>query len=225
MTRTQLGRTWHIVTLAVASFALVFQLVLVARGENILDSSVITTSPGEQIRRYFSYFTIQANFLVAVAMLLIVVRRTGTRVFRVVRLASLVGIVVTGVVAFVALPPSANYSTANLVCDRMLHIVVPVLTIVGWIVFGPRGLVRNSDILPALAWPILWLAATLALAPFVNWYPYPFLNASVLGSGRVLTNCLIIAVLFIALASIAVWVDRRLPGERLTGDRQPAPTD
>lgn len=214
MTRATLGRTWHLVTFVVAVVALVLQLALVASGQNILDAGAATTGTGEKIRRYFSYFTIQSNILVAVAMFLIIARRTGTQFFRVVRLASLVGITVTGVVAFVALPPSPTYSTANLVCDRLLHIVVPLLTFVGWIAFGPRGYARNNDILPALAWPVLWLAATLGLAPVVKWYPYPFLDVAALGIGRVLTNCLIIAVLYVALASVATWVDRRLPGEK-----------
>lgn len=214
MTRATLGRTWHLVTFVVAAVALVLQLVLVASGQNILDAGAVTARTGEKIRRYFSYFTIQSNILVAVAMLLIIARRTGTQLFRVVRLASLVGITVTGVVAFVALPPSPTYSTANLICDRLLHIVVPLITFVGWIAFGPRGHARNNDILPALAWPVLWLAATLGLAPAVKWYPYPFLDVAALGVGRVLTNCLIIAVLYVALASVATWVDRRLPGEK-----------
>src|SRR4051794_30272618 len=45
------------------------------------------------------YFTIQSNLLVAVSTCLIVRDRTGSRLFRVVRLASLVGITVTGLVA------------------------------------------------------------------------------------------------------------------------------
>jgi hypothetical protein len=90
----------------------------------------------ERIRRLFSYFTIQSNVLVAVATFLIITGRMRTQWFRVIRLASLIGITVTGVVAAVALPPSPDYSTANLICDRLLHIVVPVLAFVGWIASG-----------------------------------------------------------------------------------------
>ncbi|WP_404388862.1 Pr6Pr family membrane protein [Humibacillus xanthopallidus] len=215
MTKSRVGRYWHISTLVVATFALVLQLYLVASGDNILDSTA-AASRLEQTRRYFSYFTIQANFLVAVSMVFIVRDRLGSQLFRVVRLASLVGITVTGIVAAVALPPSPNYTFGSLVCDRLLHIVVPVLTFVGWLVFGPRGLVRREDLLPSLIWPVLWLAATLALGPFVGWYPYPFINVDQLGYGRTLLNCAVIAVLFLALAALARWGDRRLPGDRDT---------
>jgi hypothetical protein len=36
--------------------------------------------------------------------------------------------------------------------------------------------VRRGDVLSALAWPVLWLDATLGLAPLTHWYPYPFLD-------------------------------------------------
>jgi len=214
MTRSSLGRAWHIVTLVVAVAALVLQLILILLGQNILDSSSVTTGLPEQVRRYFSYFTIQSNLLVAISMFMLLTGRTGSQLFRVLRLASLIGITVTGIVAAVALPPSPNYTTANLICDRLLHIVVPLLTFIGWIAFGPRGFVTRSDILPTLIWPMAWLVATLGLAPFTHWYPYPFLNVDVIGWGRVILNCAGIAVLFLALAALALWGDHRLPGER-----------
>ncbi|HET7801520.1 MAG TPA: Pr6Pr family membrane protein [Humibacillus xanthopallidus] len=215
MTRSRIGRYWHIGTFVVAAFALTFQLYLVASGDNILDSTA-AASRLEQTRRYFSYFTIQSNFLVAVSMVFIIRDRLGSQLFRVVRLASLVGITVTGIVAAIALPPSPSYTTGSLICDRLLHVVVPALTFIGWVAFGPRGLVRREDLLPSLIWPVVWLVATLALGPFVAWYPYPFINVDAIGLGRTLLNCAVIALLFLALAALARWTDRRLTGDRDT---------
>jgi Na+-transporting NADH:ubiquinone oxidoreductase subunit NqrE len=189
---------------------------VILSGESILDNSVITAPLAEQVRRYFSFFTIQSNFLVAVAMFLLVTGRTESALYRVVRLASLVGITVTGVVAAVALPPDPRYTLLNLLCDRLLHIVVPVLTLVGWLFFGPRGYVLRSDVLPALAWPVAWLVATLGLAPITHWYPYPFLNVDRLGWGPVILACVVVSVLFLALAGLVLWSDHRLPGESRT---------
>ncbi|MEO6999882.1 MAG: Pr6Pr family membrane protein [Terracoccus sp.] len=211
MTKTTLGRYWHVVTLVVATVALVLQLALIISGQNVLEGAATPVSDLERVRRFFCYFTIQSNFLVAVAMGYIVSRRTDSQLFRVIRLASLVGITVTGIVAAVALPPSPSYSTLNLLCDRLLHIAVPALTFIGWLAFGPRGKVRREDLLPSLIWPVLCLVATLALGPFVNWYPYPFINVNQIGYGRTLINCAVIAVLFFALAALARWADERLP--------------
>jgi hypothetical protein len=214
MTRSSVGRTWHIVTFVVALTAVVLQLLVILGGATVIDAATVIAPLPERIRRLFSYFTIQSNVLVAVATFLIITGRMRTQWFRVIRLASLIGITVTGVVAAVALPPSPDYSTANLICDRLLHIVVPVLAFVGWIAFGPRGFVTRRDLLPTLGWPVLWLVATLGLAPLTHWYPYPFLNVDVLGWGSVLVNSAGIALLFLLLAALALWADRRLPGDR-----------
>ena len=220
MNRSRVARYFHLATLVVAVVALVLQLIVILSGQSILDNDVVAAPLAEQVRRYFSFFTIQSNILVAASMFLIVTGRTRGQGFRVVRLASLIGISVTGVVAAVALPPSPSYTAVNLLCDRLLHIAVPVLAFVGWVVFGPRGLVTRRDILPALAWPVVWLLATLALAPVTRWYPYPFLNVDQHGLGAVLLICLVIAVLFLALAGVALWADRRLP--RVSRVKQPA---
>ncbi len=210
------GRSWHLVTFAVAAVALVLQLALIISGQNVLEGAATPVADLERVRRYFCYFTIQSNFLVAVAMLFILRERTDGTVFRVLRLASLIGITVTGIVAAIALPPSPTYSALNLICDRLLHIAVPVLTLVGWVAFGPRDRVRRSDVPLTLVWPVLWLVATLALGPVVDWYPYPFLDVGVLGTAQVLVNCVVIALVFVALAALALWADRRLPRNRAT---------
>jgi len=209
MSTSRLARPWHTVTLVAAAVALVLQLVLILQGQTTVDGVVASTG-AEAVRRYFSYFTIQSNLLVAVSTFLIVTGRSDGRAFSVVRLASLVGITVTGVVAAVALPPSPSYTTANLLCDRLLHVAVPLLTVVGWVAFGPRGRATMRDIAPALAWPVVWLVATLSLGPVAGWYPYPFLNVGTLGFPRVLVTCLLVAVLFVGLCALAVGLDYRL---------------
>lgn len=205
---------WHALTFVVAAFALALQTYLVIAGQNVIDDNVVLAPLAERVRRLFSYFTIQSNLLVAVSVWTIIRGHTESRLFHVLRLASTIGITVTGVVAAVALPPSATYSTANLVCDRLLHIVVPLLAVIGWVAFGPRGKVDRDDVFLSLVWPILWLVATLALGPIAHWYPYPFINVDQIGYGSTLLNCLVIAVLFLALAALLWWADRRLPGGR-----------
>src|SRR5690242_8043733 len=99
------ARRVHLVVAAVAWFALAFQLVLTISGEAVL---VDTDPPGlaARVYRYFAYFTIQSNILVAVTSSALardpLLDRTG---WRVARLAGIVGITVTGLVHFVLLRP------------------------------------------------------------------------------------------------------------------------
>ena len=213
MDKTSTARPWHLVTLVVALAALVFQFVLIVQGNGILDEQDVP-SMGEQIRRYFFYFTIQSNLAVAWGELMIVRRPdVDTRLFRVVRLASVLGIAVTGVVHWFFLRPLLDLHGSDYLADKLLHVVVPLLAVVGWLVLGPRQRLRRSDIVAALAWPVLWLVVTLAIAPLVDdFYPYPFLNVTTHGWGTVLVNCVVIAALFLGLCFGALWLDRRLPG-------------
>jgi len=208
------ARAWHLLTFLVAAFALVFQLVLVFQGGRVLDE---TTPPSTDVRvlRYFLYFTIQSNIAVAwVTGWLALGRATDSRFFRVLRLDAVLGIAVTGVVHFFLLRPLLDLDGADFWADKLLHMVVPALAVLGWLVFGPRARVGRADVLPALVWPVLWLVVILLHGAGTDWYPYPFIDVGKHGWGVVLLNSLGITVLFVAIASGMVWLDARLPGNK-----------
>ena len=123
----------------------------------------------------------------------------------------------TGIVAAIALPPSPSYTTGSLVCDRLLHIVVPVLTFVGWVVFGPRGKVHPRG--PAALAHLAGRSGSSPPSPSdrsSTGTPTPSSTSAPIGLGRTLLNCAVIAVLFLALAALALWADRRLSRDRAT---------
>jgi hypothetical protein len=213
------ARAWHLLTFLVAAVALVLQLVLVFRGGRVLDETTVPPT-GVRVLRYFLYFTIQSNIAVAwVTLLLALGRESDTRFFRVLRLDAVLGIAVTGVVHFVLLRPLLDLHGADHLADKLLHVAVPALAVVGWAVVGPRGLVGRSDVLPALVWPVLWLVVILLYGAATDWYPYPFIDVAEHGYAVVLLNCLGVTVLFLAIAYGLVWLDRRLPGIN-SGDRE-----
>src|SRR4029079_16006406 len=174
----RVGRVWHLVTFAVAVVALVFQLVLIVRGDSVLDEANAPGTP-EAVRRFFFYFTIQANALVAFTSWLVATRDiASSRLLRVLRIDAVLGIAVTGVVHWFLLRPIMNLEGSWYLFDNLLHVAVPLLAVVGWLVFGPRGLVARADIWPALIWPIAYLLLILATGPAFDWYPYPFLDVA-----------------------------------------------
>lgn len=208
------ARRWHLLTAAVATAALVLQFVLIWQGNVVLDE---TRPPdlGERLVRFFSYFTILANALVAFSTWTLALGRDrDTTGWRLVRLNALIGIIVTFVVVQLLLKGTYELDGLDLLADNLLHVVVPILAVVGWVAFGPRGRVRRSDILPALVLPIAWLVYTLVRGAIVDWYPYPFLNAAKLGYGSVAITCVGIAVLFVGLAALAWKGDERLARSR-----------
>jgi len=177
----------------------------------VLDETA-TPPLGTRLLRLVSYFTIQANVLVAVvaAGLIRDPHRDGA-VWRVVRLDAVVGIAVTGVVHWFLLRPLLDLSGANALADRMLHLVVPFLAVVGWLLFGPRPRMERETVLRALIWPVAWLVYILGLGAVTGWYPYPFLDVGELGYGLVLAGSAGVTVLFMICFLLAAVADDRLP--------------
>ena len=124
MTNERVARAWHLVTSAAAVFALVFQLVLILRGDSVLDEANAPGTP-EAVRRFFFYFTIQSNALVASACWLVATRDiTSSRLLRVLRLDAVLGIAVTGVVHWFFLRPIMNLDGASYLADKQAEEVL-----------------------------------------------------------------------------------------------------
>jgi uncharacterized membrane protein SirB2 len=207
-----LARWWHAVTALVAMAALVLQLWLIVTGAAVLAED---DPPGLALRlgRFVSYFTVQSNLLVAVAAVQLWRRpdRDG-RWFRVLRLAGAIGITVTGLVHFVLLRPLLDLAGASWMADRMLHVAVPLLAVVGWVAFGPRPRVDRATVAVAFAWPLAWLAWTLVVGASTGWFPYPFLDFDEKGWASVSVACAGVTALFLALVVGAGALDRRPQG-------------
>lgn len=207
------ARAWHGVTFAVAAAALALQLALVVRGHGVL-ADTRPPALGTRLVRFVSYFTILSNLLVAITTLQLTTERWGGRVFRVLRLNAVTGIAVTGLIHWFLLRPLLDLHGADLLADKLLHVVVPLLAVVGWIAFGPRGQIGTSDLAPSAIYPVLYLAWTLAHGAISDWYPYPFIDVTEHGYVVVLLNALGVVFLLVAICLGALTLDRRLRGSR-----------
>lgn len=205
------ARAWHGLTAAVALAALCLQLVLVVEGGRVLEEA---HPPSMTLRllRFVAYFTIQSNLLVLVSCGLLTrdPARDG-RGFRALRTAAVTGIVVTGLVHWFLLRPLLDLHGADQAADRLLHLAVPALALVGWLAFGPRPRLDRASVLRASVWPLAWLVAVLVQGGATGWYPYPFLDHRLHGWAHVSVVCLEVLVLWSALLYVELAADRRLP--------------
>lgn len=200
---------------AFATAALVAQLVVTLG----LDG----TSTGTRLVRLVSYFTIQSNILVAVSCWGLVLRpRRAGLLWRVVRLDALAGIAVTGVVYSIALHGTQELHGWALACDVAFHYVVPIASVVTWLVVGPRGRIDSTTVLAALVWPVLWFGYTLVHGAITDWYPYHFIDVGDLGYPQALLNALIVTVLLGLVLSVLWAVDQRTNSLTGRGVRQRA---
>ena len=191
------ARAWHALTAAVTAVALVLQLILVIEGGRVLEESH-PPSMWLRLLRFASYFTVQSNVLVLVSTAVLArdpLRAEGA--FRVVRTAAMTGIIVTGLVHWFLLRP-------------LLHLAVPVLASVGWLVFGPRPAMTWPTSRAATVWPLAWLVVILVQGALTGWYPYPFLDHREHDWPHVVVVCAGIFVLWFALLFALQAYDRRM---------------
>ncbi len=187
-----------------------YQLILVIRGFKAV-TDVAAPGVGTGIIRFFSYFTVESNMLVAWTALTLALRpEIDGALWRVLRMNTIIGITVTGLVAWFILRPLQNLQGPALLADRLLHIVCPAVAVIGWILFGPRGRISIRVLWLSLVFPISWLAYTLVRGAIVDWYPYPFIDVIKHGYASVTVNCVILAVGFIVLSFLVLAADRGL---------------
>ena len=102
----------------------------------------------------------------------------------------------------------------------LLHYAVPLMVLIDWAIFGPRGTVRLRDQLVWMSYPIIYGTAALLRAVMVpdistNYPFFDFATMGVIGTASALARVLaIIAVLgsgVIALDRFAAFVARSVP--------------
>ena len=165
-----------------------------------------------QRANFFSFFTIQANILaVAMLFLLVLVRREErTPLFDGARGAAVLYMAITGVVfALLLAGLQEELQTTVPWVDFVVHKLMPVVLVVDWLIDRPRHRLPRWTVLAWLAYPLAWLAYTLVRGETVDWYPYPFVDVSTHGYGRVLVNGVVLALAFAAAALAVRWIGNR----------------
>lgn len=175
------------------------------------------------------FYTMLSNLLCLAWMLILVVRttrdlrhrgRSGTSTPSA-RLsgAVMMAITVTMLIYLIVLVP-ARFADGDAdifsLTDNLIHIITPVLMIVDWLLFVPKGAFRWID-------PVLW---TLLPYTYLVWafvygslggeftpgqrYPYPFMDVDALGVLGVAQWVVALTVALIVVGLIFVSIDRAL---------------
>lgn len=171
------------------------------------------TGVPETIIRFFSFYTILTNILVALyATFLLLKPNTPTGRFLIcsgtvtalVTYITLVGLIYNLILRQLWKPEGWQW-----VADELLHVIVPLLFILFWIIWAKKiGLVWKN-IFFWLVYPLVYLFLILIRGAFSGYYPYPFINVKILGyikvfvnSGGIMITFFVLSGLFVAIAKI-----------------------
>jgi hypothetical protein len=168
----------------------------------------------EMILRFFSYFTIQNNLLVAVcytALLLQPAAAIGRFFQRQQTLAAVtVYILIVGLIYNVVLRFIWDPKGLQSLVDELLHSVVPVLAIIWWLLFAPKNRLQWKNVFPWLIYPFSYIIIVLIRGSISGFYPYPFINTTQLGLNKVLVNAAGIAILFVIISLIFIAISKSI---------------
>jgi len=188
-----------------AWFALIFQFYLHF-------NSGAAAKP-ELLIRFFSYFTIDSNLLVALcstSILLLKPTRLG-RFFikpQVVTAIS-VYIIVVALIYNTVLRFLWVLAGWSMILNELLHVVVPLMFLIYWIYFVPKQQLQWRNIWLWLIYPLIYSVFVLIRGSYSGFYPYPFLNVTKFGIERVLMNCAIVTLLFAFLSASFIAIGKR----------------
>lgn len=211
------SRGWHAVVAALVLAAIVVQVVVAVRvpgsPHDVTAGLLRGSSTLGRIIRVLSFFTIESNLLSGLfsAQLALRPARDGAA-WRALRLASLFGITVTGIVYSTVLAKIHEpHGAAETFVNDLVHYVIPTMMVLGWLAFGPRPRIDRRTVAGSLLFPILWMTYTLIRGAVWHWYPYPFLDVTSHGYLRVIVNALVVCIVLSVVAALYAAGDRRLP--------------
>ncbi|HEY1573954.1 MAG TPA: Pr6Pr family membrane protein [Pseudonocardiaceae bacterium] len=168
---------------------------------------------------YFSFFTIESNILGTVVLawggLALLAGWRGAP--DVLRGSAVVYLVITGVV-YATLLAELPGEQPNSWVNTVVHRIMPIVLVLDWLLAPPARPPRLPRAWWWLVFPLAFCAYTLVRGPFVDWYPYPFLDPRPHGYGHVAVGVVGIAVGFVVTTLLVWWAGSALSrrGQRVT---------
>ena len=186
-------------------FALVAQFYLIIQNR--------VASLTETIIRYFSFFTILTNIIVALCVTVLWLKpnsRWGrffsqpTALTAITVYITIVGIVYNVILRFLWQPRGLQY-----VVDELLHTIIPLLFILLWWLYVNASGLKYKNVLPWLIYPFVYIIYTFIRGEMTGQYPYPFIDVSRLGYTRVLMNSIGLVIAFSGLSLFLVALGKK----------------
>lgn len=200
---------FNIVGAAIAWFAVIGQLVL------ILDNRQHDVF--ETLIRFFSYFTILTNVLVA---LYFTSQIFNLKLLRFLKSKSAltaltVFILIVGLVYQFVLRSVWQPTGFQLVIDELLHSIIPLYVLLYWFFYMKSQDIRPRNLLVWLLYPFFYFLFVMIRGHFSDFYPYPFIDVSSIGYLKVFINFMTLSVFAVMLMGILYVFTRTVKKQKL----------
>ncbi|NCU04093.1 MAG: hypothetical protein GXC73_08920 [Chitinophagaceae bacterium] len=188
---------------AIAWFAVILQLYL-----QIINR---TTVVSEALIRFFSYFTILTNIIVAVCFTSLTWQKGKAFHFfnNPGRLTAVtVYILIVGLVYNLVLRSLWQPQGLQLLADNLLHSVTPLFTIIYWFVYASAQNINWKEPVAWMLYPLFYLIYVMIRGSFSDFYPYFFIDVSKLGYAKAFTNAVYVTLAFLVVSYILIMLGK-----------------
>ena len=164
----------------------------------------------EALTRFFTYFTIQTNILVATCFTVLLLKPVSDwgKFFSSPRVLTAICTYITfvGLTYNLLLRQLWQPTGLQQVVDELLHSAIPIIFILYWLIFVPKAGLQWKNIFTWLIYPVIYIIIVLIRGALSGYYPYPFIDVNDLGYPKVFLNGfgLIIAFLMLSCLFIAI---------------------
>lgn len=192
-------------------FAVFLQLFLIIQNR-------IASIP-ETIVRFFSFFTIETNILVAICFTYLWLNqksKLGIFFSNPKNITAItLYILIVGIVYNLILRFSWSPTGFQKLDDELLHSLIPILVLVYWIVFVDKKQLKFKDVFSWLIFPFVFLVYTLIRGYFFNFYPYPFIDIIQLGYSKVIINSFFMVLAFLIVGFLLIGIAKISKNNRI----------
>ncbi|MDD3113201.1 MAG: Pr6Pr family membrane protein [Candidatus Izemoplasmatales bacterium] len=170
---------------------LTFRLILII---GCLSGVLMNILFQKNLIRSLSYFTVQSNLFVLAIITIETLRKAPPgKLFMMVKTGVLMAIMTTFVIYHLVLWPTLSVTPEYdfpFHIDFLVHTFTPIMMLVDYFLFSPKGLLRTREIWAVLVIPVLYLlyinlyaalGGTFEFAGEINRYPYYFLDIDRIG--------------------------------------------
>ena len=96
------------------------------------------------------------------------------------------------------------------VADELLHVVIPLVFIVYWYLFAPKGGLGWKNAFPWLIYPLVYAIFVLFRGALSGFYPYPFIDVNTLGYNQVVLNSVGLFIGFLLLSQLFIAITKAI---------------
>ena len=199
--------TYMLLLAGITWFAVILQFYI-----SIVHNLTNGHSVAWSMQHILSYFTIQNNILVALALtvLLLAPASKWGKFFSKKSTLTAIALYITIVCLIyqVILRPLHTPVGLFKLADELLHTVNPPAYVLFWLIFVPKANIPWSQAFNWLIYPLAYLIYILIRGPFSGTYPYGFIDANKISYLQISINVVILTLVFFVLGLLFIAIDR-----------------